>query len=224
MQTSALISELRRDHPDWSRAALLTMVNDVQDYILSVPTRHMLFKDTVTGGNYPLETTAGTYAYTLDAVSDPYNDGGSYTFPRIAHIGKVSSTTDGDFEAYDNSYYTNIPAYEIVQGSTYSSAQIIFADDPGTGSLDQDNNTAGSVQYFLEAYKAPTELTSENVSLSLPGNYHMDLIDAVSARIYKRTHGNMDSWESFVERVLPRIRSGLNNASHDATYVPPRGF
>lgn len=222
MQTSALISELRRDHPDWSRMALLTLVNDIQDLIFAVPTEFMLFKDTVSGGNYPLETTTGALEYTLDAVSDPYG-GGETSFARIMHIGSVS-TSKTDDGVYNNASVTESPVYQIFQGSSYAGAKIVFEDDPGDGSLDQDNNDSGSVQYFLEAYKAPTELTTESVSLTLPDNYHIDLMDAVSARIYKRTHGNMQSWRDFVENVLPKIRDGLNNSTHTATYVQSRGF
>jgi len=229
MNTSSLITFISRPYPDWSRAAILDFISDVQELILAVPTEYMRYKNPINGGSYPLITTAGKLSYTLSAVSTPFSSpNASLSLPAISFVGKISKT-DRTAKEYNRISMVNTVVGYSNDGDSSNPAVVHLSVDPTTTSYGNGiptgttlNGVAGTMtaSHYLDAYKTPTALLSEASLLSIPAQYHLDLASGVKAMIESfMSHGDRRVWEEFVNNTIPKIRYGLSNQSHTATFV-----
>lgn len=194
MQTSQIITLLKRTFNDWSREDILSLVDEVQKMVFSQrPTNEMRIVDTTTGKDPILSTVAGTYSYDLTEANGMPSD-----FWRATSIYVLDPTEQTPALFFD--------------GKSGVACKIVFKDDPGTGS------------YYVKGYRYPTELTAETIQLEVPEAYHMTYIfEGVAGIIEQLRTGRSDRYINFETKLLPKLASKMSENSYD-NYTPYRGY
>jgi hypothetical protein len=226
MLTSEMITFVQESAPSWSRAKILTLINDVQNIVLCKELSQNRAIDTSTGKDYLFTTTAGTYTYNISTTNGfPFN--GWKVVEVFSGYGGCNSYNgfDNGFRGAtrSNGYNTQSNPTGIVfcqkseAMSTTSVATITFQDDP-----------AGN-KFYVRYYKLPTQLTSESIVITIPMRYHLDVVEAVvgQVEISQSRNGMSTRWDKFEARSLPKIWSELNKGSGylDASFtVTPIGY
>ena len=195
MKPTALINDLLRIAPTWSRIDLLKEINTVQSMILSIVQPSMRIIDVGTGKDPVLTTTSGVFVYELTAA-------GAFGYD-VLRIENVRSL-DGEellrtYNGYDR--YGSVEVINSQKASGGSKAKVIFNFDPG------------GAEYYIGCYSAPAELVSENIHISLPDEYvFTHLFNGVAGRIEEFEHGvgQSHAWEKFTMKTLPQLRYDLD--------------
>lgn len=203
MNSVELINRLRRQAPRWSRASLLKLIDAEQRYALSTPVSVLRLFDGTTGKDPILTTVSGQSVYEISSAEGFDSD--------VWKVTRVR-TTDGTEIAITDEYGESNSVRSIpAKGS--DSAKIIFNFDPG------DSKT-----YYLECYTYPQELSSENVELTIPDEFvDSYLYEAVIGQIEKSEHGVSNTYNTYLETLLPSLRNELNKEAVDGavgTAVP----
>ena len=200
MKTSAIISYLQRKCKDWDRVALREILDGVQSYIFMSPNNYMRVIDESTGSDPVLVTVPGQLVYTLDEPTFGWD---------VQFIQDVHGL-DGTGHGHDNEYGASVdtrPAFRTIQGNESNSAKIIFSSDPN------------GAEYPIECYRRPQEISSENIQLEIPQQYHIDhIIKGVVGKCEEADHGESNTWLKFEKDLAPEIKAGMNTEADSLVY------
>lgn len=207
MQTSSLVTLIRREAPDWSRVEIVDLINEVQRIMLHKPLESQRYIDPDTGKDPVLATTAETFEYELNAANG-FDES-------ISFVEKVYSyDTDELAYNYDDDIITNrcdVISYPAIRGAA---ARVVFKSDPGTGS------------YYVVCYKAPSSILLESDVLEVPEHWHIRGVKAgVVGLIESAEHGNSNNWTKFEKEILPAFSHEMNrSAGTIGHFVTSRGY
>lgn len=195
MLLRSLISLTEKDAPNWSRDNIREIYNEVQKIILTQKPVAAMRMFDSTTGKDPKITTTAG-TYSYDVDTDA---GFSDNAWKIIAVYKTSIDDPTDVLTY--------PASKNI------SAKFIFKSDPGA----QD--------YYIRAFKLPTEVSSESVQLVIPESYHISHVrEGVVGMIEKMDSGRSERWEKFIEVQVPEILAQMNKETGHIDPTPRRGF
>ena len=201
MRTTALIKQIQRDAPKWSSEDIRELINEVQRYVYSNPISQMRMYDTSTGSDPILNTTSGTYEYSIGT-----SNGFSYDASGVYVVYTSLTDIDGSKVSVD-----------IIPATETDAAKVRFIDtDPGTST------------YYVWAFRKPPEITSSSVQLTIPPDYHLTLVKkGVMGLIETSDSGKSSQWEEFEVFYKKKFLSSMNKNSrgNKGSYiVKPQGF
>lgn len=189
MLTSALISLINTEAPDWSRVRILTFLNEIQQMVFAQnATAQMRIYDPVTGldpvlvadGNVEYKITATDLGITHDSwrvyeVYDRYHDMQGYHYNHHVYPDPVK----------------NVLTFDATPDTPY--ARVVFP-------------FAASGNFYLRCYRFPNELTSEKVQLEVPAAYHLSHIcEGVMGFIEQFRSGKSERYAYFIQKLLPDL-------------------
>lgn len=191
MNSVELVNKLKRIATSWTRVALVDLIDSEQSLIFTMPVPILRVYNSVTGKDPLLTTVDGQSVYEISS-SEGYD----------ADVWKITSIRSGDGNPVAISdEYVDTNSVRVVQSSKGESAKVIFNFNPGAGKT-----------FFLECYKRPLKLESENTEITLPEQFHdAFLYEAVAGRIEKPAHGVSNRYTSYLETLLPSLQQELMN-------------
>lgn len=194
MQTSALITLLNNEFPDWSRVRLLTYLNEIQNIIFTKSsTNQMRMYDSTTGLDPTITTTHATYEYYINTTN-----GFSYNAWRVGAVYSEDITDPEDVLVFD--------------AQPGSAAKIVFKQSPGTAT------------YYVRCYRPPVQLTTETVQLEVPMGYHLTHVyEGIVGLIEINRSGKSERWEKFQRVLLPELITKMSEAV-SIYNVTPKGY
>lgn len=184
MLTSAIVSLVQKQYPDWSETMICEILNEIQRLVFTQNTTpHMRMYGT-TGKDPILTTVAGTYEYNINTGS-----GFTYNAWRVTDVYSSSIDYPKDVIKLDADPVTGC-------------ARVIFKEDPGTTS------------YYVKAYKLPPQITSTTIQLSIPHGYHFShVFEGVCGVIEKFRSGKSERYDIFMKVLLPDMVYKISNPS-----------
>lgn len=184
MLTSAIVSLVQKQYPDWSETMIREILNEIQRLVFTQnTTQHMRMYGT-TGKDPILNTVAGTYEYNI-------NTGSGFTYNAWRVTDVYSSSID---------YPTDVMKFDA--DPVTSCARIVFKEDPGTSS------------YYVKAYKLPPQITSTSIQLSIPHAYHFThVFEGICGFIEKFRSGKSERYDMFIKYLLPDMVYKISNTS-----------
>lgn len=91
-------------------------------------------------------------------------------------------------------------------------ATVIFKENPGTA------------DYYIRAYRFPTQILSESTQLEIPSSYHITHVyEGLVGIIEKTRSGVSGRWDNFIKVLLPDIKMRLNK-NESVFYVDYKGY
>jgi hypothetical protein len=206
MLTSALVTALKKEFPDWSRTEILDMINEVQKIVFTQrPTAQMriynnALSSSTLGLDPTLNTTAGVYEYQINSSTCTMSSG--------TRAWRVVSVYKDDEEEQEE-----ITTFDGSANDDSLCAKVIFDSDPGT-----TTNT-----YHIRCYKYPTEITVESIRTIIPEQFHRShLYEGVAGFIEKFRSGKSDRWDIFFKILLKEILQQMSEGRRRSTDVPYR--
>lgn len=183
MLTSAIVTLAQKQFPDWSSTMIVELLNELHKYIFTQVPVERMRMYSTTTGTDPILTTT---AGTYEYTINTTN-GFDYNSWRVVKVYQ------------DETDYVDVITYDAVSSST--GAKIVFREDPGT----QD--------YYIKAYRFPTNITSVSSQLEIPATYHLTHIyDGLVGIIEKFRSGRSDTWEMFVKIKAPELIKKMSDA------------
>lgn len=224
MLTSQIVARLQRLNPNYSTQTLVEMLDSLSKLLLRIENEDRYYYDTTTGDFPFLTTTAGTFQYSsipnIWKIRDVVINTGVYNDVGITPVTSNNSyygNKPGTSYGYDtapikvgNRAYKSVPCKktEAYQGGTPS---VMFRFDPGDK----------SDLYQIIGYKEPTTISTTNVQLEIPVQYHETVvIPAMQAIIDGEENGRYQEQIAYIERVLkPKIQWSMSsNADERLTF------
>lgn len=204
-----------------SRQRMLEFINIAQNELTDAPSKVMRENpDPI------LTTTAATYTYTMPAgvrrISRVFLKGyyvtgylGAYSNTLLNLSGPFTEIRKG-YDASGNSIY-EVPVIttESLDPET-ADCKIIFPSHIDPGSTTD--------KYYLEQYNWPTQLTSENIELSIPKSFHTKVLKYhVLMNLEEMGFGNARYNVDRYEKALSDWRRFANRTiNQDPNYTSPR--
>lgn len=230
MTTSQFISWLskRVGGNKFSRTDLLDAVNQAQNEILGRDIFFMRIKP-----DPYFRTTDGTYSYAAStAIRDSIDGTTTYDIRKVSRIYTFNIRSSPIFEYGGINRTTHRPEYMVNPMS--SDETIIPADceqsvTPNSADcrvkLWRENNPGTQTTIYLaEAYRWPTQLSSESVALSIPEQFQRGLLKyAVLKDLEYTEYGSADKPEDLYQRELAKFDAWASRgATTRPTSTPPR--
>lgn len=184
MLSSAIVSLVQKQYPDWSETMICEILNEIQRLVFTQnATPHMRMYG-VAGKDPILTTVAGTYEYNINTGS-----GFTYNAWRVTDVYSSSIDAPTDVIKLDADPVTGC-------------AVVIFKEDPGTAN------------YYIKAYKLPPQITSSTIQLSIPHSYHLShVFEGVCGFIEKFRSGKSERYDIFMKLLLPEMVYKISNPS-----------
>ena len=211
--TSAIVSRIQELAHGWNRTGtrgILPLLDDVNRYMVGHDSETNVPLSSSTGLFPYLVTTAGTFEY--DAPSD---------CRKVAKVLVLSSASRGydkwsSYErvTYQGTQFLAVPVRTRPKNRN-DDAKIYFRSDPGST----------TETYYLKYYKSPTAISSVNVNLDVPDEYHDLVIDGVIARIRQIEYGEQQQyliWRN--ERVSNEYWQETNDNADTTSMMNLRNF
>lgn len=230
MITSQYISWLmkRIGGNKFSRTDLLDAVNQAQNEILGRDIALMRIKP-----DPYFRTTAGTYSYAASTqIRDSIDGTTTYDVRNVSRIYTFNIRSSPIFEygginrtshrpevmvnpmASDETVIPSDCVQSIAPSSTDCLVKLWRENDPGTQ----------TTVYLAEAYKWPTQLTTEAVALSIPEQFQRGLLKyAVLKELEYTEYGSADNPEELYKKELAKFDAWASRgATTRITCTPPR--
>lgn len=221
--TRELLQELQYDAPGWNPTGprgLLYYLNQAHRYMMSGDCEAHIRIDTATGKPPTLDTTAGTFSYTLPddcrklfkVAVDAYEVETNFFFYNFYGRNDAYPWSIRSFIFREHPYF-EVPA-QSTELLANTNASIIFVYDPSTT----------TDLFYTFYYVKPTEILSDSIQVQIPEKYHELLLDGVMARIGKKEYGAEDNYRYWKEKEVPRIYwKQMNTGLFSQTrFVPQR--
>jgi hypothetical protein len=234
MTTSDLIDELVTRFNGWSRDGdhgVLRYLNAAHGQLMAMEAEQNLIVDTVTGGLPVLNTTAGTFIYTMPTnvwrvtgILIKLDDG---TIPSLKDYGiyniqimqRPLRTTMKNARSIGGRFYAKY-AYARCKDYVNSTnlATVMFTRDPETK----------TDFYYRQSFRRPTDILSETIQPDIPPPYDFEILLPAATKLIEGVQsGNyMEAYE-YVKKVFkPALWKELNagdQGEYDAEPVN-RGF
>lgn len=195
MLTSALITLIQKQYPDVSRVIILELMNEIQKMIYTQNAVSSMKMIDSTTGKDPVLTTVD----------------GTYSYD-------ISVTAGFEQNAWRviDVYAEEISDPEdvnLLDATPNDAAKVIFKDNPGNG------------DYFIRAYRFPTEVSSESIQLTVPSAYHIShIFEGVCGFIEKLRSGKSERYDIFMKGLLPDMIKKLSDTKETSFFVTPKGY
>lgn len=230
MTTGAYISWLirRLGGNKFSRQDLLEAVNQAQNEILGRDIAFMRIKP-----DPYFRTTASTYTYVAStAILDSVDGATAYDVRNVSRIYTFNVRSSPIFEyggLNRTSHRPETMVNPMVSDETIIPSDVTQSSNPSSSDcsvrLWRENNPGTQTTIYLaEAYKWPTQLTSETISLSIPANFQRGLLKyAVMKDLEYTEFGSADKPEDMYEKELKKFDAWASRgATTRLTSTPPR--
>lgn len=209
--TSQIVERVKLQAPDWSTVGvqgILSIVDEVNRLMIGADIDHMIYVDSSTGMPPYLTTTDGTYQYDCPSncrkVSSVFIDGSD------------RYETYDEYGAYQRTFWRGKEFYEVPVTSRRrglsSYATITFRTNPGTT----------TDRYYLKYWIEPTSITSVNVQIDVPPDFHYLFVDGVLARIQPIQYGKVNPWLEWKERMEMEFWQEMNDNPPQNSHSPIR--
>lgn len=225
MDTEQLVDELIALNAGWNRDGdhgVLKYLNQAHRILMSAEAELTLITDETTGKLPTFDTTAETYVYTM-----PSN------VRRVAAVYILSSSSPISNKDYGRQLPYSDQNTRIINGERYTRiwcakgttrinsstlSKVTFSRDPGS--------TTG--YYYYEAYKVPTDISSENIAVDVPEPYDFHyLVPAASKLIEAMQNYTLAEVVSYIQTVMrPAMWKEINAGDQGSWDSEPvdRGF
>lgn len=194
MQTSALITLINKEVPDWSRVLILSLLDEIQKMVFSQnATEQMRIYDSSTGNDPLLTVTNTVFEYDINTTNG---------FPNNAwRVYEVYETTiDTPFD--------DVTCFDAAGSEQY--ARIVF-------------NKPVSGQFYIRCYRFPISLSSESVQLEIPNAYHLTHVyEGVLGLIEKFRSGKSERYQMFVQKLLPELIKKMSDGKRRVIHTKYR--
>lgn len=194
MLTSAIITLAQKQFPDVSRVMLLEFLNEIQKMVYTQNAVSSMRMYSSTTGKDPVLTTV---------------DG------TVSYDVSVSAGFEQNAWKICNVYSEVIEESEDVllfDATPNSAAKIVFKENPGVA------------QFYIRAYKFPTELSAESVQLTVPNGYHLShIFEGLCGIIEKSRSGKSERYDIFMKILLPEMVKKLSDYN-TFFLVKPKGY
>ena len=201
MLTRELVSFLKREASDYSRELLYSLINEVQNIIFNRPIAEWRYLDPTTGKDPQFTTTAGTLSYQATFSVIPSIASGVTIF-RVEDVYTGSFNDDGIYPSnYRHNYqddYKSIPITASLATAAIP-ASFIFSSDPG------------AVNVNVRCFKGPVQITSEQIEMTIPMQWHLPIVyEGVMAIIERTQNGKGDRYINWYNNILPEFYWSMN--------------
>jgi hypothetical protein len=189
MKTKQFIDRVVRVCQSVPRSLIIEETNNALDILFDRPLAIMRVYNASTGLDPVLSTMAGTYQYTSGDLNTTEN---------IAYLGRVYS------DPLDKDGGTDVIVDHNNRVLHGESITINFSEDPGTAN------------YYVETYKKPTYILSENspVYIPFPDEFITKyLFELVVGNIELMSHGQSSRLEKFESEKLFDLYGKLNETT-----------
>jgi len=201
MTTSQMITLLKKKASTYDREDLLSLINDVQNFLFSRDCAQFLYKDPDTGLP-PLLTTTGVRFYSFPEGTYPVDVRSTSAILARSEIRDYGY--GGRWEGY---YFANTEFYQVPVTSNDKTpaapASVTFLGD----------GVSSSREIYHLFYRNPAQLVSESVQLEIPSNYHLQVRKCVLKLIEDEEYGRDDAWEYIENVVAKRIWYQMNRGA-----------
>lgn len=177
MQTSALITLVNKQVPDWSRVLILSLIDEIQKMVFSQnATEQMRIYDSTTGKDPILTTTNTVFEYNINTTSG---------FPNNAwRVYEV-------YETLIEEPFDDVTCFDAAGSTQY--ARVVF-------------NTPVSGDFYIRCYRFPVSLSSEANQLEIPSAYHLSHVyEGVLGLVEIFRSGKSDRYQMFISKLLPEL-------------------
>lgn len=183
MLTSAIVTLAQKQFPDWSEVMIVELLNELHKYIFTQVPVERMRMYSTTTGTDPILTTT---AGTYEYTINTTN-GFDYNAWRVVNVYQ------------DEVEYVDVITYDAVNSAT--GAKIVFREDPGT----QD--------YYIKAYRFPTDINSISTQLEIPATYHLThIFDGLVGIIEKFRSGRSEVWDLFIKIKAPELIKKMSDS------------
>lgn len=195
MLTSALITLVKKRYPDWSDVLIIEMLNELHKYVFTQVPVERMRMTDSTTGKDPVLTTSQ----------------GTYEY-LITTTAGFSNNAWRVVEVYQKAGYPiDVICYDAVNSS--NGAKIVFREDPGVQN------------YFVKAYRFPTEINSATKQLEIPSTYHLTHVyDGLVGIVEKFRSGRSEIWEQFEKVKVPDLIKKMSDSPSISKYSPVGGY
>lgn len=203
MTTKELINEILRSVPSATRVDIRSELNAALRIIFNKPLEIMRIKDTSTGKDPVLTTTAGVFEYELDAAAIGVD---------AKYVTRVYQGSETDPDDCDD------VSWNVRELTGTNNSVILFEEDPG------------GAEYFITAYKHHDKIVSETVPAVFPFPEEFiqeHLIALVVGRLEEKYHGKslrLDEFMGADKTDIGGLRDGLNDRGSNVYYTRNRGY
>lgn len=196
MHTQRMVSYIQKKAPGFEPSEILTVIDEVHRLIMSKVTVQRQSIDTTTGMPPYLATQQGVYQY--DCPADCLKTLSVFTRDSRGYRG---TNFRGPYTRYN---WTGLLYPESVVGQIDATrgrvATVTFVNDPGTT----------TDRYFHLYMLRPVEISSTEVQLQIPEQWHLDFIDGVLARIRNERFGDKSEWNHWTTNTMTAMVQQLN--------------
>lgn len=229
MYTNELAAAIKQSKSGWARENdIIPIIRDVVNILCKCESSRFLIVDTSTGKLPLLSTTE----YNMGPYSGP---AGSW---RVANILLKEPAYDyGYVQDYDSVYgeqpYVNTTEPLEFNGNWYYPYPFCRFDDALEGALPigyfSRNPGTTTDRFYLQAYRAPTQITSDRVQLPIPDSYgchRLYVLPACLALIEAVDHGDYEKGLVYIETTIkPMMWKVLNKGAKGSRHrVTPRPY
>jgi hypothetical protein len=191
------------------RPVLLSLLNEVVNFVNSKNTQQSIYYDSANGGLPPfLVTTNNIYRYT-------FPDGtyaGANVLKTVAVVSLTYMGTQNvrvvQSERQQSYYINNQEAKEIpitqLDANESSPAELTFSNiNPGT-----------STGVFYHVFvKKPVVITSDTIQIPIPSKHHLRIRQACLMLLRDEKYGDLSAWEYIEQKIIPQIWFDQNNSN-----------
>jgi len=220
MATTSVIASwvLNSQAQGFNRAAdVIPLINEAQNILYKHECNQTLLVDTTTGLLPVFTPTTGTYLY--DGPANTWRVAGIHRrlpsilnrtgyYAQYYYNSERSPLTNSfEYREIGGNYYYPMQFFQTRDAVEGGRPQIIMTAEPGSGGASVDT-------LYMEAYKTPTQITSDRIQLTIPdsnGAHRLYVFTAVMKLIEGQNHGNYAEAIQFIEDYLkPKMWKQLN--------------
>jgi len=199
MHTREILTYLQRKASQYTSEELLFLVDQIQKIVYSVVTAQTTVIDPATGMSPFLATTDGVFTYncpanclrTLSIFADS-----------LSGYRSVNNNAPLSYYNYQGRQYRElrVKSTDAYRGQV---ATVTFIDNPGTYAS----------RYYHDYKWKPIDITSPNIQMQIPEQFHLDIVDGVLSRIRDERFGDKGDWLYWKQNTMPGIVAELNKGA-----------
>lgn len=231
MLTNEILARALNQAQGFNRAAdLVPLLNDVHNILCKHETDQFRFIMPTGLRSLPsLATTAnrlgpylgpvGTWRVSRIMLAYPLESDYGYTFlDNTLQLPFVNTT---ERISINGNWYFPYPFIQTQDALEGARPQVWFTRDPGTTAA-----TGATARYYMDAYRIPTQITSDRIQLSIPdsdGAHRMIVFPCLMKLIEAQNNGNYAEAVDYIEMMRDRLWEKLDGAYQGGDHkVQPR--
>lgn len=200
--TQNLLLELHTETqwPIEGTRGLRSILNEVNRFMATGDYEQNVYLNPATGRPPLLTTNVGQLIYTMPSncrkvyrVGIDISGNNSSLFAYTNYYNKKPYAKQEHDFFFQNYQYTEVPI-RSTETTRNADATITFDYYPG-----YTTDT-----YYLFYFIKPREISSANIQLDIPEQFHDIVVDGVLARIGKKEYGDANNWEYWKKQIVPK--------------------